>query len=141
MNKLLVIIGVLAFSASASADAEIIDSIEGFYSNNKGSQTQGQFVSGWEGQGMDCTVDGGAVFCMGNGFGVVGSFGPRLDMVGVLTPTGCGTFRSAALRRYNKPTSTEAGLLIWRRGNIQRAFAGKGVAFDGVCLFTIRKPD
>jgi len=144
MKKTLIIISVLAFAGSASANAggDAISSMESFYKANRGKVTQGVFVGAVEQQGLSCATNDSTVICSnGNGLTVIGAFTPRLSMYGVVISEGCSELRAAAIHRYKKPTSRKYGLLIWKRGAIVRGFAGKGTLFEDQCALTIREAD
>jgi opacity protein-like surface antigen len=147
MKKLLIIISVLAFSASASAadGDELISAMDSYFELHGGEMTQSAFTSHWSKKGFDCNDLGeGMVLCTASGSpGVLAKFAPRLVFYAIVSEANntCRMVRNAAHRRWGRPTSVVDEALLWEGVWLTRSFTPKGVLWDNLCAYEVRKAD
>lgn len=147
MKNLLIVISVLAFSASANADgySEAIIALEGYYDRHNAELTQSEFVREWTNKGLKCTSDGARTICGSKDVpALIAMFVPPIGLVtlGTLNQStnSCRGLRTAALQRYGKPDGRIGKTIYWEFTAHDKGFAPKGAIWDGLCLFYISNP-
>jgi hypothetical protein len=147
MRKLFIIIGVLAISASASADSHL-EVTARYHSQKKHVQTMKQFRYHWIKDGKCSVIERGetkghgVMLCVWpNGSGVLARFNPRL-VTFAFVQTGyeaCENLRNHALNRHEHPHIVY-GRLVWRWDEGPRVFgfAGINTSLPNRCLYSVR---